>query len=132
MNRNTQNAMIRIDLTLKAQRIGLCPNRRDVMVMMEQPLINEVAMLYETAGISHPVLDDLHWTERLDAFMEQAYQELEKAPNGSRSFDFDIAAPHRTGALLLPLHVGVHVEIEHHFGKQALVFSLSGRDRLAA
>jgi hypothetical protein len=132
MNRNTHNANVRIDLTLKAQRLGLCPDRRDVMVQMEQPLINEVVALFETAGKSHSALDNLHWTERLDAFLVQTRDELSKAPAGSRSHDFDIAAPHRTGALLLPLYVGVHVELEHHFDKQTLVFSLPGCDRQVA
>ncbi len=132
MNRNTHNANVRIDLTAKAQRLGLCPDRRDVMVQMEQPLINEVVALFETAGTSHSALNNLHWIERLDAFLAQARDELIKAPAGSRSLDLDIPAPHRTGGLLLPLFVGVHVELEHQLGKQALVFSLSGRDRLAA
>ncbi|OLO06698.1 hypothetical protein BTW08_16240 [Salinicola sp. MH3R3-1] len=132
MNRNTHNPNVRIDLTFKAQRLGLCPDRRDVMVQMEQPLINEVVALFETAGTSHSALEGLHWVERLDAFLEQAREELTKAPAGSRSLDFDIAAPHRTGGLLLPLFVGVHVELEHQLGKQTMVFSLSGHDRLAA
>lgn len=132
MYRSTYNNNVRIDLTLKAQRFGLCPDRKDVMVQMEQPLINEVVALYTTAGMNHPSLTDLHWTERLDAFMQQAREELVKAPAGSRSFDFDIAAPHRTGALLLPLHVNVHVELEYSFGKRTLVFSLPGSDRLVA
>ena len=125
---NTYNNNVRIDLTLKAQRFGLCPDRKDVMVQMEQPLINEVVALFTTAGMNHPSLTDLHWTERL----EQDQEALAKAPAGSRSFDFDIAAPHRTGALLLPLHVNVHIELEYVLGKQTMVFSLPGSDRLVA
>lgn len=94
MNRTTYTPNVRIDLTLIAQRFGLCP-----YLQMEQPLVNEVVALYISAGTNHPVLENLHWTERLDAFMEQARLELAKVPAGSRSHDFDVAAPHRTGAL---------------------------------
>lgn len=44
----------------------------------------------------------------------------------------DKAAPHCTGALLLPLYVNGHVELEYSFGKRTLVFSLPGSDRLVA
>ncbi|WP_110689414.1 hypothetical protein [Salinicola endophyticus] len=126
------NATIRIDLTAKAQRLGLCPERHDVMVQMEQPLINEVAALFDSAASLHPALDQLHWIERLDAFLTEARQKLADAPSGARAFDFEVCAPHRSGALLLPLGVEVHAEIERLYDKHVLVFSLRGRDRLAA
>lgn len=122
MKRDSNNANIRIDLTAKAQRLGLCPNRGDVMVQMEQPLINEAVALYETVGSTRK----LHWIECLDAFMNQARQELAQAPAGSRSFNFNIAMPHRC--------VEVHVEVEQQqqLRKNLLVFSLAKRNRQAA
>lgn len=47
MNRNTHNANVRIDLTLKAQRLGLCPDRRDVMVQMPEEVTNPPATSVE-------------------------------------------------------------------------------------
>lgn len=120
MERLSHKAKVRINLTAKAQRLGLCPNRHDVMVQMEQSLMNEVVALYETAGTTRK----LHWIECLNEFMTQARRELSKAPTGSRSFDFNIETSHR--------YTDVHVEIEELFEKQTLVFSLAGRNRQVA
>ncbi|MCS2611010.1 hypothetical protein [Halomonas dongshanensis] len=132
MNRNIHNGNIRIDLTAKAQRLGLCPNRRDVMVQMEQPLVHEVIALLQRTETAHSTNAGQHWIDRLDAFLEQARNELLKAPAGSRSFDVDIAVPHHAVGLPKPLFVGVHAELEQQFGKQTLVFSLPGYKPLAA
>ncbi|WP_298838796.1 hypothetical protein [uncultured Salinicola sp.] len=122
---------IRIDVTTKAQCRGLCPQRRDVMVMMEQPLINEVAMLVD-APVHDDILLTLHWLDRLDAFIDQAREGLAAAPEGSRSFDFDITAIPSTGDWRQPLRLEIHAEIERRWNKHALVFSLAGRQSLAA
>ena len=120
-----------IDVTTKAQCRGFCPARRDVMVMMEQPLINEVAMLAD-APVANDVLANLYWLDRLDAFIDQAREQLIAAPDGCRSFDFDITAMSSTGDLRQPLRLDIHAEIEKRFNKHTLVFSLAGYHCLAA
>lgn len=122
---HASHSNVRIDVTAKAQRRGLCPARRDVMVMMDQPLMNEVARL------NNDVLSTPHWLDRLDAFIDHARDRLAAAPKGCRSFDFDITATPGIGERQ-PLRIEIHVEIERCWNKHALVFSLAGRQRLAA
>lgn len=127
----TPSRNIRLDVTTKAQYRGLCPERHDVMVMMEQPLMNEVAMLTDTA-VTNDVLAHLHWLDRLDTFIDQAREQLAVAPVGSRSFDFDITAIPSTGDMQQRLSLKIHAELEHCLNKQALVFSLAERRHLVA
>ena len=131
MNRTINPSPIRIDITTKAQCRGLCPERRDVMVQLEQALMNEVAMLTETAA-ANDVMASLHWLERLDAFIDQVRVALAKAPDGCRSFDFDITALPSTGDFRQPLRLEIHAEIETFLNKHALVLSLAGHQRLVA
>lgn len=131
MNRTINHSPIRIDVTTKAQCRGLCPERRDVMVQMEQGLMNEVAMLTETAA-TNDVMANLHWLDRLDAFIDQVRVELTKAPAGCRSFDFDITALPSTGEFRQPLRLEVHAEIETFLNKHALVLTLADRHSLVA
>lgn len=130
--KTTSSCNIRLDVTTKAQYRGLCPpERHDVMVMMEQPLMQEVAMLTDTA-VANDVLAHLHWLDRLDTFIDQAREQLAVAPEGSRSFDFDITAIPSTGDMRQPLSLKIHAEIERCLNKQALVFSLARHRFLAA
>nr|WP_298411704.1 hypothetical protein [uncultured Halomonas sp.] len=124
MNRTIFYANIRIDVTAKAQCLGLCPMRHDVMVLIEQPLMNDVALLTD-APVAHDVQGKLHWMKRLDTFIDQVRVELGKAPDGCRSFDFEITASSSR-------RLGIHAEIEKRFNKHILVFSLAGRGCLAA
>lgn len=129
--KTTSSRNIRLDVTTKAQYRGLCPERHDVMVMIEQPLMQEVVMLAD-AAMAHDVLVHLHWLERLDAFIDQAREQLAVAPVGCRSFDFDITAIPSTGDMRQPLSLKVHAELERCLDKQALVFSLARHRYLAA
>lgn len=125
MTRSTSHhAVACLDVTAKAQRLGLCPSdRRDMSVQLAQPLVNEAVKLSEADSANDGVAD-LHWLDRLDGFLDQAREQLAKAPPGCRSFDFEVVAIPSGEDLLQPLRLGIHVEVARRWRKHVLLFSL--------
>lgn len=120
----------RIDITTKAQHRGLCPTSNQARVLMEKSLVDEVAIL----GNSTPT-NGVFWLERLDAFIDQAREQLSNAPSGCRSFSFNVwslPTANATAAFTQSLYVPVQAEIEYDDGTSSLVFSSVGRQSAAA
>ncbi|QEA38659.1 hypothetical protein FGL86_05945 [Pistricoccus aurantiacus] len=131
MNRNSLNGNVHINITTRAQHRGLCPARRDMMVLMERALFNEV-LLRMGAPTSSDGIASQHWLDRLDAFVDQLRVELATAPDGCCSHNVAIATSQRTEVSHRARYLDVHVRVHRLFNKHVLAFSLAKPTRLAA
>lgn len=131
MNRNSLNGCIYVDIATRARYLGLCPDRRDRMVWMDEPLFNEVIQ-HMDAAIADGVITTQHWANRLDAFIDQVRVELFKAPKGCRSLYVAIATSQRTEVSHRARYLDVHMRVHRLFNKHVLALSLAKPTRLAA
>lgn len=131
MNRNSLSGSIYVDITTRARYLGLCPDRRDRMVWMDEPLFNEVIQ-HMDAAIADGVITTQHWANRLDAFIDQVRVELFKAPKGCRSLYVAIATSRSTKIPFHPHRLSAQAVTERYLDKHVLALLLAKPTRLAA